>query len=62
MLNISVESPSPEFQRLRDYVDCVACQKLPEFAPRKVKNGFSKEMETVAKDKLKMSKVLTHLN
>ncbi|CAB3383957.1 Hypothetical predicted protein [Cloeon dipterum] len=54
--DIAVESPSHEFQRLRDFVDCLACQKLPEFAPSKLKDNFSKEMEAVAKGKLKMGK------
>ncbi|XP_059476458.1 histone acetyltransferase type B catalytic subunit isoform X2 [Neocloeon triangulifer] len=54
--DVSVESPSPEFQRLRDFVDCLTCMKLPEFSAKNVKKRFSKEMEKIAKQKLKMGK------
>jgi hypothetical protein len=57
--NSTVESPSVEFQRLRDYVDCLSCMELPEFARLKTNSSFSKEMEVAAKTQLKMSKVGT---
>jgi hypothetical protein len=54
----AVESPSVEFQRLRDYVDCLSCMELPEYASLKADSGFTKEMEVAAKTQLKMSKVV----
>lgn len=55
--NLTVESPSIEFQRLRDYVDSLSCMELPEFAGIKTNSSFTKEMEAAAKTQLKMSKV-----
>ncbi|KAF4517559.1 hypothetical protein B566_EDAN005123 [Ephemera danica] len=51
-----VESPSEEFQRVRDYVDCLTLAGLPNFSPDKLKKGLTKEMVADAKERLKMSK------
>jgi histone acetyltransferase 1 len=53
----SVESPSLTFQKLRNYVDAVNCSKLPTFKVECLKQGFSNDMVTEAKNKLKINKV-----
>ncbi|KAK6012987.1 hypothetical protein OSTOST_21832 [Ostertagia ostertagi] len=50
------EDPADNFVYLRDYVDCVNCSKLPEFAPAKLKNGFTEDMRIAALNKLKITK------
>ncbi|KAK6029204.1 DEAD2 domain protein, partial [Ostertagia ostertagi] len=52
----SAEDPADNFVYLRDYVDCVNCSKLPEFAPAKLKNGFTEDMRIAALNKLKITK------
>lgn len=53
---VSAEDPADNFVSLRDYVDCVNCAKLPEFAPDKLKGGFTDEMKLAALRKLKITK------
>ncbi|ETN71163.1 hypothetical protein NECAME_00852 [Necator americanus] len=52
----ATEDPADNFVLLRDYVDCVNCSKLPEFAPEKLKDGFTAEMRDAAQQKLKINK------
>ncbi|KAH0948638.1 hypothetical protein HN011_001203 [Eciton burchellii] len=54
--DITVESPSLTFQKLRNYVDAVNCSKLPTFKVECLKQGFSNDMVTEAKNKLKINK------
>lgn len=54
--DITVEDPSDEFTRIRNFVDVKLCMKLPSFAPEKLRLGFSAEMEKDALDKCKISK------
>ncbi|CAE1300785.1 HAT1 [Acanthosepion pharaonis] len=56
VLDITVEDPSENFQRLRDFVDTRNCMALPSFHPDHLLNGFSEEMATEARNKLKLSK------
>ncbi|KAK6739709.1 hypothetical protein RB195_008293 [Necator americanus] len=56
VLDITAEDPADNFVLLRDYVDCVNCSKLPEFAPEKLKDGFTAEMRDAAQQKLKINK------
>ncbi|XP_033624835.1 histone acetyltransferase type B catalytic subunit-like isoform X2 [Asterias rubens] len=56
VLDVTVEDPSDNFVRLRDFVDCRNCQKLPAFTPPNLGKGFSPEMEKQALEKLKLCK------
>ena len=40
--DITVEDPSENFTRLRNFVDALKCSSLPSFQPDKLKDGFSK--------------------
>ncbi|ODM94910.1 Histone acetyltransferase type B catalytic subunit [Orchesella cincta] len=52
---ITVEDPSDDFERLRDFVDARDCSKLSSYSNEKLKKGFSKEMSEEAKTVLKMT-------
>lgn len=54
--DITVESPSDVFQRLRNYVDALNCSTLPSFKPEHLKKGFDEEMVIEARDKLRINK------
>ncbi|EPB79583.1 hypothetical protein ANCCEY_01279 [Ancylostoma ceylanicum] len=56
VLDVTAEDPADNFVFLRDYVDCINCSKLPEFAPEKLKGGFTTEMRDAAQSKLKINK------
>ncbi|CAJ0600256.1 unnamed protein product [Cylicocyclus nassatus] len=56
VLDITAEDPADNFVFLRDYVDCINCSKLPEFAPEKLKGGYTFEMKEAAQKKLKINK------
>ncbi|XP_045538159.1 histone acetyltransferase type B catalytic subunit [Papilio machaon] len=56
VVDITVEDPSPEFQRIRDYVDAKNCESLSAFQPAKLLQGFSPEMEKQACKKFKINK------
>ncbi|CAL8130628.1 unnamed protein product [Orchesella dallaii] len=53
---ITVEDPSDDFERLRDFVDARDCGKLASYSKEKLKQGFSKEMYEEARQVLKMTK------
>lgn len=55
VVDITVEDPSDEFRRVRNYVDSKLCMNLPEFAPERLKEGFSKEMIQAAKEHFKIN-------
>ncbi|KAL7294729.1 hypothetical protein TKK_0012021 [Trichogramma kaykai] len=54
--DITVEDPSEEFQRIRDFVDCSLCMKLPSFFPENLVKGFSTDMIHDAKEQFKINK------
>ncbi|XGW18878.1 hypothetical protein V3C99_003014 [Haemonchus contortus] len=56
VLDVTAEDPADNFVLLRDYVDCVNCSKLPEFAPDKLRKGFTEDMRIAALNKLKITK------
>nr|CAG4650171.1 EOG090X06NC [Sida crystallina] len=59
ILDITVEDPSEEFVRLRDYVDVQNCLKLDAFVKEKLQQGFSNEMVDAARVALKINKKQT---
>ncbi|XP_053615712.1 histone acetyltransferase type B catalytic subunit isoform X2 [Plodia interpunctella] len=56
VVDITVEDPSADFQRIRDYVDAKNCETLPAFQPAKLYQGFSQEMANQACSKFKINK------
>lgn len=54
--DITVEDPSEEFTRIRNYIDVKLCMKLPSFAPEKIKLGYTQEMAKEALEKCKITK------
>jgi len=54
--DITVEDPSEDFQRLRDFVDAENCSKLPSFSKENLKKGFSSEMVKESREKFKINK------
>lgn len=54
--DITVESPSDVFQRLRNYVDALNCSSLSSFSPNRLQKGFDNEMILEAKNKFKINK------
>ncbi|CAD0204803.1 unnamed protein product [Chrysodeixis includens] len=56
VVDITVEDPSQDFQRIRDYVDVKNCSELPAFQPAKLYQGFSQEMVNQASNKFKINK------
>ncbi|XP_026761468.1 histone acetyltransferase type B catalytic subunit [Galleria mellonella] len=56
VVDITVEDPSQDFQRIRDYVDAKNCENLPAFQPDKLFQGFSPEMANQACLKFKINK------
>ncbi|XP_048478077.1 histone acetyltransferase type B catalytic subunit [Plutella xylostella] len=56
VIDITVEDPSQDFQRIRDYVDARNCAELPAFQPEKLANGFTTEMWQSARAQLKINK------
>lgn len=55
VVDITVEDPSDDFRRVRNYVDAKLCLNLPEFAPNKLKEGFNQEMVAAAKREYKIN-------
>ncbi|VVD03728.1 histone acetyltransferase type B catalytic subunit [Leptidea sinapis] len=56
VLDMTVEDPSQDFQRIRDYVDAKDCELLPAFQPDQLAQGFSVEMANQARSKYKINK------
>ncbi|OWF35869.1 histone acetyltransferase type B catalytic subunit-like [Mizuhopecten yessoensis] len=56
VMDITVEDPSENFQRLRDFVDARNCMKLASYEVSKLKSGFSEEMAKETREKLKLNK------
>nr|CAG4643974.1 EOG090X06NC [Lepidurus arcticus] len=59
VLDITVEDPSEQFVRLRDFVDCKACLKLSSFQNDQLRKGFRQDMVQEAQTKLKLNKKQT---
>ncbi|XP_076028263.1 histone acetyltransferase 1 isoform X2 [Oratosquilla oratoria] len=59
VVDITVEDPSENFLRIRDFVDSKNCLKLPSFKPEKLDAGWSPDMAVEAQKKLKLSKKQT---
>lgn len=55
VVDITVEDPSDDFRRIRNYVDAKLCVNLPEFAPNRLKEGFTKDMIEAAKLQFKIN-------
>lgn len=55
VVDITVEDPSEDFQRLRNFVDSRLCLHLDCFKKDLVKKGFSKDMIKEAREKLKIN-------
>ncbi|KAG1688814.1 Histone acetyltransferase type B catalytic subunit [Nymphon striatum] len=58
IIDITVEDPSDNFIRLRDYVDVKNCLKLKAFSKEKLLIGFSADMVNEGKKKFKLNKVV----
>lgn len=56
VVDITVEDPSDDFIRLRDYTDSRNCLALSEFGKANLKKGYSEEMGTKANEKYKLCK------
>ncbi|KAJ2954806.1 hypothetical protein O0L34_g3114 [Tuta absoluta] len=56
VIDITVEDPSEDFQRIRDYVDTKNCATLPAYQVAKLYQGFSAEMANQARSKFKINK------
>ncbi|XP_017465807.1 PREDICTED: histone acetyltransferase type B catalytic subunit [Rhagoletis zephyria] len=55
VIDMTVEDPSDDFQRLRNFVDARLCMRLKSFAPDEIKKGFSKEMVREARETHKLN-------
>lgn len=54
-VDITVEDPSENFQRMRDILNCKMCLQLESFSSNNLKKGWSKEMASEAQKKYKFS-------
>lgn len=52
---MTVEDPSDDFQRLRNFVDARLCKGLKSFGRDAIKKGFNKEMIREARETFKVS-------
>lgn len=56
VMDVTVEDPSEEFVRIRDFTDCKRCEKLSSFSKSNLKKGFLPEMQEEAREKFKINK------
>ncbi|XP_014663140.1 PREDICTED: histone acetyltransferase type B catalytic subunit-like [Priapulus caudatus] len=56
VLDITVEDPSEDFQRVRDYTDSKICAKLDCFAPEKLQGGWCEEMAKTVREKTRINR------
>ncbi|GAB6019378.1 hypothetical protein CHUAL_000964 [Chamberlinius hualienensis] len=56
VIDITVEDPSEQFTRLRDFVDAKNISALPSFSKEFLKNGFTTNMAEEAQQLLKINK------
>lgn len=55
VIDITVEDPSDDFQRMRNFVDSRLCMKLKSFQKEEIKKGFNKEMVKEARETYKVA-------
>ncbi|XP_055377754.1 histone acetyltransferase type B catalytic subunit [Condylostylus longicornis] len=55
VIDITVEDPSEDFTRIRNYIDSKLCKDLNSFSKEEIKKGFSKEMIKEAREKHKIN-------
>uniref|UniRef100_T1PJU5 Histone acetyltransferase type B catalytic subunit n=1 Tax=Musca domestica TaxID=7370 RepID=T1PJU5_MUSDO len=55
VIDITVEDPSEEFQRMRNFVDCRLCMELKTFQREEIKKGFTKDMVKEARETYKLN-------
>ncbi|KAI1289179.1 Histone acetyltransferase type B catalytic subunit [Halotydeus destructor] len=56
VLDITVEDPSDNFVRLRDYVDCKNCRKLASFSKSNLAKGWQDDMADEAQNVCRLNK------
>lgn len=56
VLDITVEDPSDDFIRLRDFINAKNCMNLESFKPEKLKNGWNEAMANQAQEQFKINK------
>lgn len=56
VIDITFEDPAEGLMRIRDFLDCKSCSRLSSFHAAKLQKGFSEEMKSEARDKLKIGK------
>ncbi|GFQ73880.1 histone acetyltransferase type B catalytic subunit [Trichonephila clavata] len=56
VLDVTVEDPSEEFIRIRDFIDCKRCEVLPSFSKEILRKGFSTDMLEEARESFKINK------
>jgi len=54
VIDITVEDPSDDFVRLRDFVDCTNCATLDAFSPQNLHKGYSAAMVKECNQKFKI--------
>lgn len=57
VVDITVELPSSNFTRMRNYVDTKSCKTLPSFSAENLRKGFDKTMIEEAKRVFKINKI-----
>lgn len=55
VIDITVEDPSDDFRRVRNFVDAKLCKDLPAFSPVNLQQGFNNSMVVAAKEKCKIN-------
>ncbi|XP_067613100.1 histone acetyltransferase type B catalytic subunit [Eurosta solidaginis] len=55
VIDMTVEDPSDDFQRLRNYIDARLCMELKSFGGDVIKKGFNKEMVREARETYKLN-------
>jgi len=56
VLEITMEDPSPTFQRVRDFNDACKCLNLREFASERLAKGFDLSMYSAAREAGKINR------
>lgn len=55
-IDVTVEDPSDDFIRCRDFIDCKKCMDLDEYSKDNLLKGFCPAMQQVSLEKFKISK------
>lgn len=55
VIDITVEDPSDDFRRIRNYVDAKLCKDLPSFSKENLFKGFNDDMVKEAREKHKIN-------